>query len=245
VSDVRIVAWNILQGAAKRSKAVAEALLAHAPDIVVLTEYHPNRSSVIADRLAADGLHHQAAAPAGYGFEVFIAARTTVTPGVALQVTSAVVGGYLEVELPAYRIAVGGVYAPVLSAVSMREKRGFWHMLHDAGRRRIHDAFVLIGDMNTGDYPMDKENPGKPFSCTPEYRQMKEIGLVEAWREMNGARLEYSWRSRRGAGFRIDHAFLTPPARQRLLSARYSHLEREARLSDHSVFVIDIAELES
>ena len=242
---MRIVAWNILQGAAKRSKAVAEALLAHSPDVVVLTEYHPDRSSVIADRLAADGLDHQTAAPAGYGLEVFIAARTTLNRGVESKMTSAVVGGYLEVDLPDYRIAVSGVYAPVLSAVSMREKRHFWHMLHEAGHRRIRDAFVLIGDLNTGDYPMDKEHPGKPFSCTPEYRQMREIGLLEAWREMNGDRLEYSWRSRRGAGFRIDHAFLTPPARQRLRSASYSHVEREARLSDHSVIVLDIAEQDS
>jgi exonuclease III len=236
---IRIVAWNILQGAAKRAEQVARTLIAHSPDVVVLTEYHPTRSAGVVDRLADAGLCYRATAPAGYGFEVFVASKAPLAIIGETAITDSI-GGYVEVEFPNHNFALAGVYVPVLSAVPMRQKRAFWRMLHEAARRRLNDAFMLVGDLNTGDFPMDKEKPGKPFSCTKEYRQMREIGLVEAWRAMNGDRLEFSWRSR-GSGFRIDHAFVTPALQARLLAARYSHTEREERLSDHSSLILDFA----
>ena len=46
---------------------------------------------------------------------------------------------------------------------------------------------------------------------------------------------------RRTYGYRLDHAFCTPPLAERLVACRYSHAEREAGVSDHSVMLIDLA----
>jgi exonuclease III len=151
------------------------------------------------------------------------------------------VGGYTEVYLDTEALFVAGVYVPVISAVSLTEKRRFWAMLHEAARRHAEAAYVVLGDWNTGDVPLDKEDAGSPFSCTPEYRRMRDLGYEEAWRTLNGDRREFTWVSNRGNGFRIDHAFLSPPAHRRLLDARYSQDERLAKISDHSIMIVDLA----
>ena len=238
---MRLLAWNILQGAPKRAAPVAAAILEHEPDVAVLTEYHPGRSVSVAAALSAAGLPHHFSAPAGYGYEVFVASRTPLEASGDRQVPDAAIGGYLEVRAPAHEVIIAGAYVPVISAVPLAEKRAFWRILHEAASRNLAKPFVLIGDFNTGDFPGDKEQPGRPFSCTPEYRRMGELGMVEAWRTLNSEVREYSWRSNRGAGFRIDHAFVSPPLRARLTGARYSHKEREARVSDHSMLIIELA----
>jgi len=44
----------------------------------------------------------------------------------------------------------------------------------------------------------------------------------------------------RGNGFRLDHAFATPSLLPRVPGCRYSHREREAGISDHSIVVVEI-----
>ncbi len=70
---------------------------------------------------------------------------------------------------------------------------------------------------------------------------MAELGFEEAWRSLNGDKREYTWRSNRGNGFRIDHAFLSRALRGRLIDARYSHRERDSKISDHSLMIVDFA----
>ena len=220
---------------------MAEALLAHEPLLVVLTEFHPVRSRPVAEALARGGLEHQAASAAGYGLEVFIASAKPLDGPRPLVGQQPVIGGYTEVYLETEDLVVAGVYVPVISAVPLTEKRRFWAMLHDAATRHANSSYVVLGDWNTGDVPLDKEDAGSPFSCTPEYRRMKDLGYAEAWRVLNGDRREFTWISNRGYGFRIDHAFLSPPARRRLVDSRYSHAERLAKISDHSIMIVDLA----
>ena len=238
---MRLVSWNIRQGAPTRGAGVAEALLAHTPSLVVLTEFHPAKSQPIAAALARGGLKYQVASAAGYGFEVFIASSKPLEGPRPLGGKQPVIGGYAEVYLETEDLRVAGVYVPVISAVSLTEKRRFWTMLHEAASRHSDSAYAVLGDWNTGDVPLDKEDAGSSFSCTREYRQMKDLGFEEAWRSLNGDRREYTWVSNRGNGFRIDHAFLSPSARRRLVNARYSHDERLAKISDHSIMLVELA----
>ncbi len=238
---MRVVSWNILQGAPTRGARIVQALLAYRPDLVVLTEYHPDRSGLVAEQLGEAGLIHQASAEAGYGYQVFMGSVEPLSEPTRLATPEHQVGGYLEVEIARSRLSVAGVYVPVISAVPLAEKRRFWAMLHSAASRNLDNPYLAVGDWNTGDFPWDKEAAGRPFSCTEEYRRMKELGFDEAWRTLNGDRREYTWRSNRGNGFRIDHAFVSPALRPRLVAARYSHQEREAKISDHSVMILDLA----
>jgi exodeoxyribonuclease-3 len=75
---------------------------------------------------------------------------------------------------------------------------------------------------------------------------MSQFGWTDLWRRFNGNAKEYTWYSKRKGGvprngFRIDHAFASPAMLPRVVNCRYSHEEREAGVSDHSVLVLEIA----
>ena len=64
------------------------------------------------------------------------------------------------------------------------------------------------------------------------------------WRHFHGDATEYTWYSlpKGGApanGFRLDHAFATPSLLPRVTACRYSHAEREQKISDHSPMILE------
>jgi len=70
-------------------------------------------------------------------------------------------------------------------------------------------------------------------------------GWIDTWRHVHGRASEYTWYSRRrgglsGNGYRLDHAFVTPTLLPFVRDCRYSHAEREAGLSDHSLLILEI-----
>ncbi len=109
---MRLVAWNIQQGAPTRGARIVDALLAHEPSLIVLTEYHPARSEPIANALRLAGLQHQASSPAGSGFEVFMASKDPLQGPSPLVTALPLAGGYLEVEVPDQALIAAGVYVP-------------------------------------------------------------------------------------------------------------------------------------
>ena len=70
--------------------------------------------------------------------------------------------------------------------------------------------------------------------------RVEAIGFRDLWRHRYPDGREYSWYSHRGNGFRIDHAFLSPGLAARAGAMRYSHEERLAGLSDHSVLLLEL-----
>ena len=71
------------------------------------------------------------------------------------------------------------------------------------------------------------------------------VGFSDLWRHRYPDGREFSWYSHRGNGFRIDHAFLSSSLAARAGVIRYSHEERLAGLSDHSVLLLDLPTLET
>ena len=101
---------------------------------------------------------------------------------------------------------------------------------------------LLIGDFNTGLHFRDEV--GKTFVHSDRFEQLGVLGWVDLWRRHN-AESEFTWYSRRrggalGNGFRLDHAFGCPQLAARVQRCWYSHDEREAGLSDHSILMLDL-----
>jgi exodeoxyribonuclease III len=71
---------------------------------------------------------------------------------------------------------------------------------------------------------------------------MGGAGFVEAWRHHHPEEREFSWYRHDGSGFRIDHAFVSPPLLPRVAGCHYSHEARLACASDHSLLILDIAD---
>src|ERR1035441_8151560 len=87
--------------------------------------------------------------------------------------------------------------------------------------------------------------PGPPFVRPDPSPRLSALGWIDVWRHFHGDATEYTWYSlpRGGApanGFRLDHAFATPSLLPRITACRYSHAERERKVSDHSGMILEI-----
>jgi len=84
------------------------------------------------------------------------------------------------------------------------------------------------------------DEPGAIDAMAHFMDSMDAIGFRDLWRHRYPDGREFTWYSHRGNGFRIDHAFLSPSLAARAGVIRYSHEERLAGLSDHSVLLLDL-----
>jgi exodeoxyribonuclease III len=85
----------------------------------------------------------------------------------------------------------------------------------------------------------------KPESCSEHLCRLSDLGWTDVCRFHNPGHTEWTWYSTlkggvRGNGFRLDHAFATPALMPRITGCEYSHREREARVSDHSMIIVEI-----
>ena len=69
---------------------------------------------------------------------------------------------------------------------------------------------------------------------------MQELGMFDAFRLKNGDKKEYSWFSHQGNGFRYDHTWLSHKLCERVNQCVYSHTEREDKLADHSMMILEL-----
>jgi exodeoxyribonuclease III len=142
----------------------------------------------------------------------------------------------LEVWIPALGFGLAGVHIPCSGSENPRT--GVWKELLDLARSRAEEPFVILGDFNTGRHMLDEE--GATFRQTALLGRLSVMGYVDAWRALHPEAREYSWFSHAGAGFRIDHAFLSRPLSGRLRSAWYAHEQRARRVSDHASMTVGL-----
>jgi exonuclease III len=100
----------------------------------------------------------------------------------------------------------------------------------------MHSRHVLIGDFNIG---LKSDCQGSTLTFSDKFNEFFDTyGWKDLWRSRNEA-TEYSWYSAAGNGFRIDHAIGSPDLLP-VQDCKYSHREREEKLSDHSMLLLQI-----
>ena len=235
---MRLIAWNILQGAGNRSRSVADELLRYNADLITLTEFRLPAAQAVIDSLAERGYRHRLVGdPVQAGNRIALFSRLPFLVYEAPFSTPAFRNRWMEVALPTVDVTVATVYGPMGEV-----KKTFWTSLLRAADERRHRRFVLLGDLNTGDSRCDRE--GAPFNCSEEFVELGYV-LRDAWRHVNGNKRDFSWFSwKRGKtgknGFRIDHAFVSQPLLSHVRGCRYEHGARERQLSDHSILILEL-----
>jgi exodeoxyribonuclease-3 len=230
---MRLLAWNIRQGGGTRLTGIMAALARHDADVLILSEYRGGDS---ADRLRAalhgTGYRHvtELAPPPGRT-GVLIAARRGFGLHGVLCANVPEPWRLVDVDLGAMRLT--GVYMPNLKA-----KVPYWEALVAAFAARVDDDTLAIGDFNTCRAYVDE--PAALDATAHFMDRVDAVGFRDLWRHRHPDGREYSWYSHRGNGFRIDHAFLSPGLAARAGTVWYSHDERLAGLSDHSVLLLDV-----
>jgi exonuclease III len=239
---VRILAWNLLHGGGRRLELLAAAIVAHEPDVCVLAEARATAAPALLDRLAHAGLVHHATShmpPRQNG--VLIASAVPITP---LEPPDGEMyrQRWVRVGLPGAAFELVACHVPPKISIGEDRKRAFWTTLLGYAGEALERPAMIVGDLNTG-APYRDEHRATLYSAD-QFVALNELGWIDAWRRFHGAdRKEWSWvyPRRRTYGYRLDHAFCSPPLAPRLTACRYSHDERERGVSDHSILLVDVA----
>ena len=230
---MKLACWNIRHGGGKRSPEIVGNLLSHSPDAIILTEFRLNPTGDQIRSLLAD---------AGFGYQ-FDSAPPEKKNGVmiASRIPAKATSHPVRVPSEPHRwlpvlveeTLIIGTYFPGKEA-----KKPHWIYCIDVAKELMTKDVVIIGDVNTGKHFLDEA--GATFIVSEYLDELEALDWLEAYRKLNPHGRDYTWYSWVGNGFRLDHAYLSPSLQLRLRSAKYSHSEREAGISDHSCYLIEL-----
>lgn len=244
MAGTTILSWNIRHGGGGRNMPrIVLALLEHQPDVIVLIEFRRSTGGQIAAALADHGWpnQHNTSPPLGTNGMLIasrrpLTARTPALPAVLCEhAEAAATQRMLEVQCAGLTLVAAHI--PCDGAEGSSREHLFQCVLAAARAHRDSDC-IVIGDLNAGRHHLDES--GATFTCTRLLGQFSALGYVDAWRKLNPDCREFSWYSVEGAGFRLDHAWISPGLLPRLAWCRYGHAERESGVSDHSVLLVGL-----
>ncbi|MBL8762400.1 MAG: endonuclease/exonuclease/phosphatase family protein, partial [Phycisphaerae bacterium] len=229
---MRFLAWNILHGGGPaRMPEIAHAIAAHAPDVVALSEVRRTTGGQIAGALADVGLAHWAWTdpPAGIN-GVLIAARI---PLAASRFEPPASQRLLAACFPSLDLNILAAHVPPDPG---SERSHTWRALLNHAKSLAHQATLVLGDLNAG---RDGDLHALRLDGQESLGKLWTWGYRDLFRKENTGSPEFTWRTpdRKGGG-RIDHALASAPLATLATSARYSHTERDLRISDHSVLLV-------
>ncbi|HXE62140.1 MAG TPA: endonuclease/exonuclease/phosphatase family protein [Bryobacteraceae bacterium] len=231
---MKLLVWNIRQGGGPRQERIATSIAAHDADLIALIEFVPSTALPLLARLREAGLEHQTCAEKnGHDHTICVLSKAPIT---ARQSESSLLNGcglWLEVCVPDRGFSAGIVHVPTKG----NQKRHYCDALVDVAERRCRDPFVFAGDFNTGRHPEDGDL--QSLGCVDRFESMQNAGFRDAWRHFHGDRKESTF-AVKGKEYRIDHALASAGLIPRLTACRYSHEERSAGESDHSVLLFEI-----
>ena len=172
---MRLLAWNIRQGGGTRLAAIAEALMRHEADVLVLSEYRGG-DAALRPREALHRLgypHVTTPIPPPGKNGVLVAARRRFRAHAAL--SDALPEPYRLVHVEIGKLSLCGVYMPNLLA-----KVPYWEAVVASLATKTDGHALAIGDFNTCRAYVDE--PGAIDRCAHFLDRVAEIGFCDLWR---------------------------------------------------------------
>jgi exonuclease III len=242
---MQLLVWNIQSGGGARLERIVEEVSAHDPDVFVATAYREIPGDALCAAMRERGWPHvQTSTPAAKQNGIAVFSRTPMARLRQWPVACEERHRWLDVDLPAHGFGLSVLHImAAVSAPTREAKIQFWDAVLRAAAARADQPFLFAGDWNTGQHKLDE--PAKTFVCAEHFAKLSALGWTDLWRHHNPGPTEFTWYSARrggvrGNGFRVDHCFASAPLLPRVRFCRYSHVEREARLSDHSAMLVDV-----
>jgi exodeoxyribonuclease III len=248
---VRILSLNVRSGGnAATIPPIMRRSSQLEPNTIVFSEYRDNRAgALLRAETERRGFTHQSSTPSTRGNGVLI---VSVQPFRAIPNPFGLAddeypNAVLQADFDELRLY--GVYLP-----GQDRKRPHLRCMIALGAyyRENGGSAICIGDFNSGRNETDIEinlRSGRlrdEFSTADLYAEL-EVYWTEAWAYLHPGEYEFSWYPFRRdpeyvsrAGWRIDKALLSPQVLPQLRCARYDHLFRLDRLSDHSGLLVEI-----
>ena len=245
---MKLLAWNIQHGGGTRLARIVEEVAAYDPDVIAVTEFRAGPGVVLCAALKERGLPYvETTHPTGNQNGIAVFSHTPIRRKGPCPAPSDYQVRWLDIDLPEYGFSMGVLHVMAAGSDNKHPKNvaktRFWDAVLQTAESRLPEPFLFVGDWNTGAHRLDET--GKTFVCAQHFGRLSRLGWTDMWRYHNPGRTEFTWYSKlkggvRGNGFRLDHVFATPSLMPRTSSCRYSHLAREAGISDHSIVIVEI-----
>lgn len=233
LKDMKIITWNIRHGGGARINKIIDRIKYHNADIVIITEYRSNFNGIeLKNKLAENGYKFQIAPVIDIKKNTLMIASKTDFE-VQLFENQLQEEYHRVVNIGNDQLSLYGVYFPQ----KMQKKKIFEFLVSEMDRSKEKPT-IFIGDFNTGKPLIDEVK--NTFSCSNYMDIIEQKNYADIWRFINKDKLEYSWYSNAGNGFRIDHAFINKVFLNQVSDCFYSHNERADGISDHSMMVLEI-----
>jgi exonuclease III len=247
-TTARLIVFNAQHASPARARRQA-AWLADQPtaDLLVITEVGPGPGGDALTTALTDHGYASVLAPrpAGRDYRTVLASRSAELTPVPSGVT------VLPHRAPCATLHIGGrpitllgLYVPSRGPQQRRnqDKRAFQEAVSAALPELVANCdgpLVVAGDLNVlepGHTPHHRIFGEWEYDF---YRSFAAAGLTDAFRHLHPQAVEHSWFGRSGR-YRFDHAFITAPHRERLLSCDYLHQPRQLGLTDHSALALHV-----
>lgn len=232
---MKLLCWNIKHGGGKRVGQIAVNIERHQPDLVILCEFRHNSAGLhLRQFLKGMGLNHQrssstAEAPKRNG--LLVASRFPMDD---LNIPGDLTGN----EHRMLGVRVKGMNLVAFYFPNKEAKHPVFDFILGLPQQYLSEPTLLIGDFNTGLHRIDENDA--TFYSSDQFKSMLSQGWIDSWRHFHGMLREFTWYSSVGNGFRLDHAFVSPSLLETVQHVKYSHEEREERISDHSMVIMDL-----
>ncbi len=242
---MRIAAWNILHGGGHRRMAtIIVELLELQADVIILNEFRATMGGQLQAVLRDHGFAWQVlGGDPREANVVLVAGKVELEKGVIPPGNLS--NRLVEVKLKESGVTVIGVHIPDESQPTRR--REAWQWVANRAKTLSVEKCVIAGDFNTGRHKVDEA--GETFTCTTFLGKLATAGYADAFRTLHGRKWEETWVAPNGAkplgkselsGFRLDGGFVSEQLREKVAKAEYGHEVRTKRVSDHSIFMLEI-----
>ena len=246
---MKLLIWNIRQGGGTRLTRITQAIAAHSPDVIALTEFRSRPGQALVPALQReDRLYVESTSPTGADNGICVISRVPTVRARTCPAPTENITRWLDVDFPDHGFGIGILHIlcsvpKIKDGIPGEAKTRFWNAVLREADARLSEPFLFAGDFSTGAHRTDES--GKTFVCAEHFCKLSALGWTDMWRHKNIGQTEWTWYSKlkggaRGNGFRLDHCFAAPTLRPRITSCRYSHEEREAGISDHSLMIVEV-----
>jgi|SRR5690554_7007250 len=232
--SITIGTWNLRHGGGSRINQILNIISENKNiDILVLTEFRNNQNkSIIENELRKQNYQFIETLEVSSRLNsVLIASKTQFDEVESFQSLDIHYQRILRVK--AKGLNIYGCYFP-----GKNLKKEVFEFLISEIKNKGKENTIITGDINTGKHFIDEN--GATFYHSDYLEKFEKLGLVDAWRKVNGEKREYTWFSNAGNGFRLDHFFIDENLSDKIVNCEYKHRYREEKISDHSMMILEL-----
>lgn len=249
ISDIKVLTWNIRSGGGKNCLQIINRILAHDPQVVVLTEFQNKNEEILRNGLAQGGyVWIETSNPQDKENGLLVASKVEIMRSKSMGHDEDP-QRWLTLYLPVHKVHLLAVHIPggpdhkFINGIGISgraRKEMFWKKIIEFAKTYLNERVVIVGDFNTG---LKEDAEGTPFILSKYMKELIGLGFIDTWRAIHKDKKEYTWYSQHKVngctvdknGFRLDYVFASPTMSKRLHHSFHSHQERLEKVSDHSI----------